>query len=358
MQQVYRRLGVAYVSQTTAWEVSIMDDVTMSKVALLCGGWSDEREVSLASGKECAEAIKQAGFSQVDVLDVASPDFVRAIADGGYDVAFVALHGRYGEDGCVQGFLELLGIPYTFSGVLASAIASDKAKAKDIYREHGIPTPKDIVLYADESLQVDVVVEALGLPVFVKPVSNGSSYGITRVTQADQLPAAVTEAFHFGGRVLVEQAVSGTEITVPVFGNDHPDALPAVEIRYDAGFYDLASKYEDPAKHHVIPPELPQTTVTRAQELACRAHQALGCSGASRSDFIVTDDGTPYMLETNVVPGMTASSLMPDAARRAGMGFSELCRRLVELALERGARGSEPKGADEDADAAGENGVA
>lgn len=335
-----------------------MDDVTMSKVALLCGGWSDEREVSLASGKECAEALKQVGFSQVDVLDVASPDFVRAIVDGGYDVAFVALHGRYGEDGCVQGFLELLGIPYTFSGVLASAVASDKAKAKDIYREHGIPTPKDIVLYADEPLQADVVVEALGLPVFVKPVSNGSSYGITRVTQADQLPGAVAEAFRFGERVLVEQAVSGTEITVPVFGNEHPEALPAVEIRYDAGFYDLASKYEDPAKHHVIPPELPQATVTRAQELACRAHRALGCSGASRSDFIVTGDGTPYMLETNVVPGMTASSLMPDAARRAGMGFSELCRRLVELALERGARGSEPKGADEGVDAAGENGVA
>lgn len=315
-----------------------MRDVTSSKVALLCGGWSDEREVSLASGRECVEALAQAGFSRVDVLDVAAPGFVHAIADGGYDVAFVALHGRYGEDGCVQGFLELLGIPYTFSGVLASAVASDKAMAKDIYREHGIPTPRDVVLYADDPLQAEVVVEAMGLPVFVKPVSNGSSYGITRVTDAGSLPGAVAEAFRYGDRVLVEQAVSGVEITVPVFGNDHPEALPAVEIRYDAGFYDLASKYEDPAKHHVIPPRLPQATVTRAQELACRAHRALGCSGASRSDFIVTDDGTPYMLETNVVPGMTSSSLMPDAARRAGTGFSELCRRLVELALERGSR--------------------
>lgn len=315
-----------------------MVDVTQLKVALLCGGWSDEREVSLASGRECAEAMAQAGFSNVDLLDVAAPAFVHTIADGGYDVAFVALHGRYGEDGCVQGFLELLGIPYTFSGVLASAVASDKAMAKDVYREHGIPTPADVLLYKGDPLETDVVIEALGLPLFVKPVSNGSSYGISRVERADQLPQAVEHAFAYGSRVLVEKAVSGVEITVPVLGNEHPDALPAVEIRYDSAFYDLDAKYEDPAKHHVIPPELPASTVTRAQELACRAHVALECSGASRSDFIVDVAGTPYMLETNVVPGMTSSSLMPDAARRAGMGFSELCRRLVELAVERGSR--------------------
>lgn len=315
-----------------------MVDVTQLKVALLCGGWSDEREVSLASGRECAEALAQAGFSNVDLLDVAAPAFVHTIADGGYDVAFVALHGRYGEDGCVQGFLELLGIPYTFSGVLASAVASDKAMAKDVYREHGIPTPADVLLYKGDQLETDVVIEALGLPLFVKPVSNGSSYGISRVERADQLAQAVEHAFAYGLRVLVEKAVSGVEITVPVLGNDHPDALPAVEVRYDSAFYDLDAKYEDPAKHHVIPPELPASTVARAQELACRAHVALECSGASRSDFIVDATGTPYMLETNVVPGMTSSSLMPDAARRSGMGFSELCRRLVELAVERGSR--------------------
>lgn len=319
----------------------MIGNVAECKVALLCGGWSSEREVSLASARECSSALTQAGFTQVDTLDVADPAFVHTIADGGYDVAFVALHGRYGEDGCVQGFLELLGIPYTFSGVLASAVASDKAMAKDIYREHGIPTPKDVCLFANEPVQTKVVVEAVGLPAFVKPVSNGSSYGVTRVEREEDLDAAIAEAFRFGDRVLVEQAVEGTEITVPVLGNEHPDALPAVEIRCESGFYDLEAKYEDPAKHHVIPPALPQPTITRAQELACRAHVALGCSGASRSDFIVTAEGLPYMLETNVVPGMTAESLMPDAARRAGTGFSELCRRLVELALERGARGSE-----------------
>ena len=317
-----------------------MKNVTGCKVALLCGGWSDEREVSLASGSECAAALTQTGFSQVDVLDVAAPNFVATISTGAYDVAFVALHGRYGEDGCVQGFLELLGIPYTFSGVLASAVASDKAMAKDIFREHGIPTPADICLFAGDPLEPEVIVEALGLPVFVKPVSNGSSYGVTRVDKAENLASAIAAAFKFDQRVLVERAVSGTEITVPVLGNDNPDALPAIEVRYDAAFYDLATKYDDPSKHHVIPPTLPAGVVTRAQELACRAHVALGCSGASRSDFMVTEEGTPYILETNVIPGMTSNSLLPDAARRAGTGFAELCMRLVELALERGARGT------------------
>ena len=313
-------------------------DVTSCKVAVLCGGWSTEREVSFASGRECEAALRQAGFERVDVLDVAAPRFVHEVADGGYDVAFVALHGRYGEDGCVQGFLELLGIPYTFSGVLASAVASDKAMAKDIYRGHGIPTPRDLCLSSDSMADPEDVVSAVGLPLFVKPVSNGSSYGITKVERISELGPAVAEALRYGERALVEQAVEGTEITVPVLGNESPEALPAVEIRYEDDFYDLEAKYDDPARHHVIPPNLPEAVVDRAQKLACRAHVALGCSGASRSDFIVTADGTPYMLETNVVPGMTANSLMPDAARRSGMGFSELCRRLVELALERGAR--------------------
>ena len=312
--------------------------VESARVAVLCGGWSSEREVSLESGSQCAAALAEAGFESVDVLDIADEGFIRTISEGGYDVAFPALHGRYGEDGCVQGLLELLHIPYTFSGVLASAVAFEKSMAKDIYREHGIPTPADVCLWRGDVLEPDVVADVLGMPVFVKPMSNGSSYGITKVARVEDLAAAVDEAFEFGDRVLIESFVEGTEITVPVLGNEDPEALPAIEIRYDTEFYDLSVKYEDPTKHHVIPPELPAATVTRAQELACRAHVALGCSGASRSDLIVTADGTPYMLETNVIPGMTPNSLLPDAARRTGMGFSQLCRRLVELALERGTR--------------------
>ena len=318
-------------------------DVTKCKVALLCGGWSDEREVSLTSGRECAKALAEAGFSSVDVFDIAAPDFVTSIASGNYDVAFVALHGRYGEDGCVQGFLELLGIPYTFSGVLASAVASDKAMAKDIYREHGIPTPKDVCLFQGDDVDLDSIVSALGLPLFVKPVSSGSSNGVSRVDDAAELASAIDEAFKFDTRVLIESAVKGTEITVPVLGNSKPEALPVVEIRYETAFYDTNVKYEDPSKHHFIPPELPDAVVAHAQELACRAHVALGCMGASRSDFIVDESGEPYIIETNIIPGMTGSSLLPDSARRAGRNFPDLCRYLIELALERGARGMSDK---------------
>ncbi len=320
-----------------------MEDVTKSKVAVLCGGWSDERDVSLKSGTECAKALREAGFAQVDLLDIADDGFVGTISQGDYDVAFLALHGRYGEDGCVQGFLELLGLPYTFSGVLASAVASDKAMAKDIYREHGIPTPPAACLFVDDEVDVDALVAELGLPLFVKPVASGSSHGVTCVDEASQLACAIEEAFRFDTRVLVESAVTGTEITVPVLGNNHPEALPAIEVRYETRFYDDSVKYDDPAKHHVIPPELPEQVVAEASELACKAHVALGCMGASRSDFMIDEEGRPFILETNLIPGMTAASLFPDAARRVGRGFPELCRYLIELALERGGRGTSSK---------------
>lgn len=313
-------------------------DVTSVKVALLYGGRSSEREVSLSSGTECGKALQKAGFTQVDFIDTGEKSFVSKLSEGNYDVAFVALHGRFGEDGCVQGFLELLGIPYTFSGVCASAVAADKAMAKDIYREHGIPTPQGICLLKGDKLDAQSVVDELGLPLFVKPVANGSSYGVTRVDAIENLQHAVDEAFKYDTRLLIESAISGTEITVPVLGNTNPEALPIVEIRYDADFYDLAVKYDDPAKHHVIPPELPDDVIKRAGELACRAHVALGCAGVSRSDFIVAEDGTPYILETNIIPGMTESSLLPDAARRAGIEFPQLCKKLVELAFERAER--------------------
>lgn len=317
-----------------------MSDITNMNVALIYGGWSAEREVSLQSGSECAKALGQAGFGHVDVLDMAEEGFVTKLAEGGYDVAFVALHGKYGEDGCIQGLLELLNIPYTFSGVCACAVSADKAMTKDIYREHGIPTPEGVCLVSASDLDVETTVANLGLPLFVKPVVNGSSFGITRVDSKEKLASAVEDAFKYDSRVLIESAIEGTEITVPVIGNAEPQALPAIEIRYEQGFYDLQAKYEDPTKHHVIPPELPEDVLERASDMACRAHKALGCAGASRSDIIVTADGTPYMLESNIIPGMTASSLLPDAARRAGIEFPELCRKFIEYALERPLRES------------------
>lgn len=312
-------------------------DVTQSKLVVLAGGWSDEREVSLESGEACAKALAEAGFSDVTLLDVAAPDFVGALVLGGYDVAFVAMHGRYGEDGCIQGMLEVLHLPYTFSGVLASAMGTEKEVAKAIYRQAQIPVPEGVDLPGDVALtdkQAEELVANLGLPVFVKPAANGSSYGITKVTSVRQLARAVARAGEGGCRVLVESCVEGTEITVPVVGNEEPEALPVVEIVTNAEFYDLKVKYEPSELHHVIPARIPEESYARAQELAIRAHRALGCRGASRSDFIVRADGIPVILETNTIPGMTEMSLLPDSARHAGISFPDLCKRFVELALE------------------------
>ena len=308
------------------------------KVALITGGWSDEREIARASARGCLSAMERAGFSHIDMLEVSDPGFASRLEQGGYDVAFIAMHGRYGEDGCIQGLLEILHIPYTFSGVLASARATEKEAAKQAYRAAGIPVPEGREITTadakDPSL-ADELIAAYGLPLFVKPASNGSSYGITRVTHVAQLPAALELALSGDGFALVEKCVEGTEITVPVLGNDDAMALPIIEIDTGAEFYDQKVKYEPAALHHVIPARLDPDVYARAQELAVRAHRALGCAGASRSDFIVTKDGTPVILETNTIPGMTETSLFPDSARHAGIDFPELCTRLVELAFER-----------------------
>ena len=314
-------------------------DVTQCKVVVLAGGWSDEREISMDSGRACAKALGEAGFEQVDLLDVADADFLAKLVAGNYDVAFVAMHGRWGEDGCVQGLLEVMHLPYTFSGVLTSAVATEKDFAKSIFRSNGIPTARGTKLAAGhipDEVEVETLVDKFGLPLFVKPAANGSSYGISMVHEASQLAEAVRLAGEGGQRVIVEERVTGTEITVPVIGNDDPQALPIVEVVAGEGaeFYDLKVKYEPSELHHVMPARLPQDVYERAQRLAVRAHKALGCRGASRSDFIVKADGQPVILETNTIPGMTETSLLPDSARHAGIEFPELCRRFVEWALE------------------------
>lgn len=312
-------------------------ELTQYRVAVLSGGWSDERDISMSSGRACQEALREAGFITVELLDIADAHFVEYLSTGGYDVAFIALHGRYGEDGCIQGLLEVLHIPYTFSGVLSSALSADKERAKDICRAAGIPVPSGVTLApgsepTDDDL--DAIVDKMGLPLFVKPVSNGSSFGISRVNERGGLAAAVRKAESKGDRVLVEECVSGVEITVPVIGNDEPRALPIIEIALDSEFYDLRVKYEPASLHHIIPARLDKTVYKRAEELGIAAHKALGCRGVSRTDFIVKDDGTPVMLETNSIPGMTDRSLLPDAARHAGIEFSELCTLFIQWALE------------------------
>ena len=313
------------------------EELKSMRVVVLCGGWSDERDVSITSGTECRRALLECGFKKVDLLDIAEDRFAEKLAGGNYDVAFPALHGRFGEDGCIQGMLEVMHIPYAFSGVFASAVATQKEAAKVLYAKAGIRTPRGVDLPAGTKLtqeQKDALVSKLGLPLFVKPSGNGSSFGITRVTESAKLQEAVDLAGSEGERVLIEECVVGTEITVPVIGNADPHALPIVEIVTGADFYDVKVKYEPAELHHVIPARLAPAVYAKAQAAAVAAHKALGCAGCSRSDFIVTEMGEPVILETNTIPGMTPASLLPDSARHGGIEFPELCAKFIELAVE------------------------
>lgn len=303
------------------------------KVALLAGGTSGEREISIASGKGAKEALEEAGFA-VDWIDPSSKEDLKRLIEQPYDVAFLCLHGKMGEDGTVQGMLELLGIPYTCSGVLASATAMEKDKSKAFYTLDGIPTPRAVALKRDDDYCVDDIKKVVGIPCVVKPATEGSALGVEIIENESVLGEAIERAFELDSVVLVESFIDGTEVTVAVIGNAKPEALPIIKIVPMGEFYDFDSKYAPGGSKHICPAPLDEALTTQIQEYAARAHCALGCRGVSRSDFIIDGDGKPWILETNTIPGMTATSLLPDAARAAGMSFPELCTKLIELALE------------------------
>lgn len=310
------------------------------KIAVLAGGISDEREISLASGENAANALREAGYGIVEMVDPGADDFLTKISTGSYDVAFVALHGFGGEDGMTQHILEYVGIPYTGSAPLPSGIAMDKDLSKLLYARAGLPVAPSVTFTREDMPSVEEIVAQVGEQSFVKPVVNGSSYGISAVKSPDELADAIEVAFEHGDKVMVEKRVYGTEITCGVVGDGKTlRALPVVEvcIPQNCDFYDLEVKYVDPTEIHRIPARLPEDTYARVQELACAAHNALGLFGISRTDMIVTEDG-PVILETNNIPGMTSTSLIPDEARHADLPFSDLCAELVELALARAAR--------------------
>lgn len=308
------------------------------RVVVLAGGISDEREISFSSGKNVVEALEESGYGDVVMLDPASDGFLAALEAGNFDIAFIALHGRGGEDGMMQSILEFLGIPYTGSGVIASACAADKDVSKALYERAGIPVAKGMTLTSDDDICVADIVERVGEECFVKPAVNGSSFGVTMVKSADELPHALETVFDHDDKALIEERLVGTEITVGVFG-DPARALPIVEILPQEGsdFYDLDVKYIDPALVHRIPAQIPLEDYRTAEELAVRAHEALGCTGFSRSDFIVTDRG-PVILETNTIPGMTSTSLFPDEVRHADIPFTQVCDELIRIALKRQER--------------------
>lgn len=310
------------------------------RIAVLAGGTSDEREISLASGKNVVHALTEAGYGSVELIDPAAPTFLEHMTRDGWDAAFIALHGIGGEDGRIQHVLEFLGIPYTASSPLASGIAMDKDLSKLLYRRAGLPVAPSVTFGHADMPPLEEIVAVVGEQSFVKPVVNGSSYGISLAKDPSELANAIEVAFEHGEKVMVEKRVFGTECSVAAVGDGETlRALPVVEILVpeQSEFYDLEVKYADPKDLHRIPACLPENVYTQVQEIACRAHEALGLYGISRTDVIVTEDG-PVILETNNIPGMTPESLVPDEARHAGIPFSELCAELVDLALKRAGR--------------------
>lgn len=310
------------------------------RIAVLAGGTSDEREISLASGKNVVHALTEAGYGSVELIDPAAPTFLEHMTGDGWDAAFIALHGIGGEDGRIQHVLEFLDIPYTASSPLASGIAMDKDLSKLLYRRAGLPVAPSVTFGHADMPPLEEIVAVVGEQSFVKPVVNGSSYGISLAKDPSELANAIEVAFEHGEKVMVEKRVFGTECSVAAVGDGETlRALPVVEILVpeQSEFYDLEVKYADPKDLHRIPACLPENVYTQVQEIACRAHEALGLYGISRTDVIVTEDG-PVILETNNIPGMTPESLVPDEARHAGIPFSELCAELVDLALKRAGR--------------------
>ena len=303
-------------------------------IALIFGGISSEREVSLNSGKQVYDALDKTKYTILKYDP--KTDIPRLVADAAkIDCALIILHGPYGEDGTVQGLLDLLDIPYQGAGVLGSAVAMNKLLSKQLYEKAGLAVPPYELVRRDEAIDVDHIVGQLGLPVVVKPVETGSSVGMTIVRDGSRLLEAVTHALEFGEMAMIEAFIRGTEITCGVLGNQHVEALPLIEIIPGEGyeFFDYEAKYQPGATEEICPARIDAELTQTAQTCAITAHKALYCRGYSRTDMILKN-GTFFVLETNTIPGMTATSLFPQSAKAAGLSFSQLLDRLIELGSE------------------------
>ena len=298
---------------------------SFGKVAVLFGGKSAEREVSLKSGSAVLSALQRSGVD-AHAFDPALRD-IAELKKEKFDRAFIALHGRYGEDGTVQGALELLGIPYTGSGVLASALGMDKWRSKMIWQSAGLPVPDYVMLNENSNWQS--VAQQLGLPLFVKPANEGSSVGITKVKQAGDLQAAYRAAVRHDTLVIAERYIGGGEYTAAILGER---ALPIIKIEPASEFYDYEAKYLRNDTRYLCPSGLSPAQEAEMQELARRAFALIGGQGWGRIDFLKGTDGDLYVLEANTAPGMTDHSLVPMAAKQAGMSFEQLVLKILELA--------------------------
>jgi D-alanine-D-alanine ligase len=308
--------------------------MTKLRVALLSGGISSERDVSIKGGNQVYEALDKTKY-EVRRYDPADDLNKLAANAGEIDVAFLVLHGPYGEDGTVQGLLDLLHIPYQGSGVLGSALAMDKLSSKRLYSQAGLPVPPFHVVVSGSPHALEDLSEDPGFPLVVKPRSGGSSIGTSIVQGPEDLQAAIDEAFEQGPHVILEKYLEGTEITGGVLGNEELLPLPIVEIvpEADYTFFDYEAKYKEGATREICPARISESLTGLAQSYAVTAHEALCCRGYSRTDMIIEGE-TIYVLETNTIPGMTPVSLYPLAAKTMGLSFSQLLDRLIELAIE------------------------
>jgi len=294
------------------------------KIGVLMGGLSREREVSLRTGKAILKALIEKGYA-ASPIDVGQ-EIAETLIKEKIEIAFIALHGRYGEDGTIQGMLELMGIPYTGSGVLASALALDKIMAKKFFVCENIPTPTYEVFQRDEIDKDLLRVPSLSLPLVVKPAREGSTIGVSIVRKEEELVPALREAGKYDDEILLEEFMKGKEITVGIL---HDIPLPIIEIVPRSGFYDYHSKYTKGETEYIIPARIPREQYLYAQEISLKAFHVLGCSGCARVDLMTDEGGNPFVIDVNTMPGMTETSLIPKAASYAGINFEDLVERIL-----------------------------
>ncbi|MFV1952139.1 MAG: D-alanine--D-alanine ligase [Nitrospinota bacterium] len=300
------------------------------RIGVLMGGLSTERDVSLKTGEAVFETLKDAGLDVV-LIDV-DRDIATRLKEERIELAFIALHGQYGEDGAIQGLLELMGTPYTGSGILGNALSLNKIIAKELLRCHDIMTPDFCVVKRDEFFNSRGFSSHLDLPFVVKPVSQGSTIGISIVKDKADIDSAVRKAFEYEDEIFIERYIDGILIAVGILG-ERP--LPIIEIHPGKGFYDYLSKYTKGMTEYIVPARLEGEKYLWCQSMALNAHNVLCCKGVSRVDIIVGRDGRPYVLEVNTIPGMTETSLLPMAAKEMGLSFRDLVTKMLEMAVER-----------------------
>ena len=306
--------------------------VTKKKIGVLMGGSSSERDISIRSGLAIYQSLQELGYNSA-LIDV-NKEILNVLKKEKVRLAFLALHGGTGENGAIQGLLEVLGIPYTGSGVLASALAMDKEASKKIFSYHGLHVAPYIVLRKPKKSakkgKPDFPRPSFDLPWVIKPAAEGSSIGVSIVKEESSLNECIEKTFSFGQRVIIEKFIKGAELHIGVLGEKVPGG---VEVRPSLEFYNYEAKYTSGLTEYIIPPEIDEETYEKTKKMALMAHQAIGCSGATRVDFIVDETGTPYILEVNTLPGMTTTSLLPKIAGAAGLGFNDLIEEIVRLAV-------------------------